>query len=87
VKLLHDKPPARRRFQRNLELLASEPANELADTGSVSGVTRARETSPVEVSTQSAVICARCWSSPIRIVIRGLLKLHGLNACAAQRHA
>src|SRR4051812_23068933 len=27
-------------------------------------------------------ICARCWSSPITIVTRGLLTLHGLNACA-----
>ena len=37
VKLLDDEPPARRRFQRHLELLASEAAQELADTGAVSG--------------------------------------------------
>jgi hypothetical protein len=28
------------------------------------------------------VICALCWSSPITIVIWGLLKLHGLNTYA-----
>jgi hypothetical protein len=37
VKLLDDKPPARRRFQRHLELLPSEPAKELANTATVSG--------------------------------------------------
>ena len=38
-----------------------------------------REISPVSVSSHSAVICARCWSSPITIVTPGLLKLHGLK--------
>jgi hypothetical protein len=33
------------------------------------------------------VICARCWSSPITIVTRGLLTLHGHNACADKRRA
>jgi hypothetical protein len=32
---------------------------------------------PVSVSSQSAVICARCWSSPITMATRGLLTLHG----------
>jgi hypothetical protein len=32
------------------------------------GVTRPRLISPVSVFSQSAVICARCWSSPITIV-------------------
>src|SRR3954453_6897964 len=41
------------------------------------GVSRARLTSPVSVFSQSAVICARCWSSPITIATRGLLTLHG----------
>jgi hypothetical protein len=51
------------------------------------GAMRLREISPVAVFSQSAVICARCWSSPITIVTWGLLKLHGLHACAAQRRA
>jgi hypothetical protein len=38
--------------------------------------------SPVSVSNHPVVICARCWSNPITIVIRGLPKLHGLNTCA-----
>ncbi len=38
-----------------------------------------RPSSPVSLSSQSAVICALCWSSPITIVIWGLLKLHGLK--------
>jgi hypothetical protein len=47
-------------------------------TGSrCAGATRVRLTSPVSVSIHSAVICPRCWSSPITIVTRGLLKLHG----------
>ena len=51
------------------------------------GLTRAREISPVVVSIQSQVICALCWSSPITIVTWGLLKLHRLQASAAQRRA
>jgi hypothetical protein len=43
------------------------------------GAIRERDSSPVDVSIHSAVICARCWSSPITIVTRGLLKLHGLQ--------
>ena len=50
-------------------------AEELRAIGA--GATRARETSPVAVSSHSALICALCWSNPITI-IWGLLKLHGL---------
>jgi hypothetical protein len=60
VQLLDHEPPARCRLQRHLELAVMEALNELTDTGAAAGVTRARETSPLDVSSQSAVICARC---------------------------
>jgi hypothetical protein len=47
------------------------------------GATGTRPISPFVVSIRSVVICALCWSSPITMVIWGLLKLHGLNTYAA----
>src|SRR3954451_2054789 len=47
------------------------------------GATRARGTTPGAVPSHSAGICARWWSETITIVTRGLLTLHGRNACAA----
>jgi hypothetical protein len=60
--------------------LRSWPAKRLRNWRTPSrcpGDTRARLTSPVSVSSQSAVICARCRSSPDTIAIWGLLTLHG----------
>ena len=82
VQLLHDETPPGRCLQGHLELRPSKRAKNLRTLSRCAGATRERETSPVTVSTHSAVICARCWSSPITIAIWGLLKLHGLNTYA-----
>jgi hypothetical protein len=54
-----------------------KPAAKRRTPARSAGAIRLRAISPVPVSRHSAVICARCWSSPITIVTRGLLKLHG----------
>jgi hypothetical protein len=77
LELFDNEPPARRRLQRDLKPLAGEAPQKPTDTVAVRGRQRARLTSPVSVFSQSAVICARCWSSPITIATRGLLTLHG----------
>ena len=82
AELLDHEPPAGRRLQRDLELLAAEPRQEPRTAARSAGTTRARCTSPVSVSSHSLVIHPRCWSSPITMLTWGLLKLHGLNACA-----
>jgi hypothetical protein len=83
LELLDDEAPARRRFQRDVELFAAKRRTPSRSAGAM----RFREISPVSLFSHSAVICARCWSSPITIVTRGLLKLHGLNACADELRA
>jgi len=60
VQLLDHEPPSRRRLQRHLELAAAETASERRTPSRSAGATRQRETSPVDVSSHSAVICARC---------------------------
>jgi hypothetical protein len=77
--LLNDEPPARRRLQSHLDLLAAKRAAKRRTPSRSAGATRLRAISPVSVSSHSAVICARCWSSPTTIVTRGLLKLHDLK--------
>ena len=64
---------------------SSSPANRARNRRTPSrcaGAPHARPISPVAVAIHSVVICARCWSNPISIVIRGRLKLHCLNTCA-----
>ena len=58
--LLDHEPPPGRGLQRHLEPLTGKPRQEAPNTGPVGRITRARETSPVSVSSHSAVICARC---------------------------
>jgi hypothetical protein len=58
--LLDHEPPTRRRLQRDLELLAPNRLKNSRTPARCAGATRARDTSPVDVSIQSAVICARC---------------------------
>jgi hypothetical protein len=80
--LLDDEPPV---VVASSATSSSRPANVTAKRRTPSrsaGAMRLRAISPVLASSHSAVICARCWSSPITIVTRGLLKLHGQNACA-----
>ncbi len=69
AQLLSHEAPASRLLQPSLELLVSEALAEPAHTSSVRRRDRDRDTSPVSVSIQSAVICALWWSSPITIVI------------------
>src|SRR3954447_2226391 len=77
AELLDDDPPPGRRLQRRLEPLANEPRQQPADLLAMGR----RNARPADlaglVSSHSAVIGARCRSSPITIAIRGLLKLHG----------
>jgi hypothetical protein len=73
----HDESPAGCRLQRDLEVLAGKRPTNRRTRSRCAGVTRARPTSPVSAFSQSAVICARCWSRPITIAIWGLLTLHG----------
>jgi hypothetical protein len=87
TQLLDHEPPPRRRLQRHLELLAAEAAQELAHAHTV----RRRYSpaphlarpgiEPVSGDLRSMLV------NPITIVTWGLLKLHGLNACADQRRA
>jgi hypothetical protein len=59
--LLNQKPPPRRRLQRDLQPLAGEPRQEPASPPMRSaGRTRARLISPLVTSIHSAVSCARC---------------------------
>ena len=60
AQLLDHEPPARRRLQRDLELLAAETPRNLRTAARSAGTTRARCTSPVSVSIHSPVICPRC---------------------------
>jgi hypothetical protein len=60
AQLLDHEPPTRRRLQRDLELLAPNRLKNSRTPARCAGATRARDTSPVDVSIQSAVICARC---------------------------
>ena len=82
TQLLNDKPPARRRLERHLELPAAETTQEPAHALTV----RRHDPRPTELPGLSVDPLGRdlrrCWSNPITIVIRGLLKLHGLNTCA-----
>ena len=71
----------------SVELLPAEATGEPPHPARSGGAIRARETSPDAVSSQSAVICARCWSSPITIVTRVLLTLHGLKRLRGPRSA
>jgi len=87
AQLLDHEPPARGRLQRHLELPATEAADEPPHTGAV----RRRHPRPRDL--------ARRGVDPLTGDLRsvlveshydrhwGLLKLHGLNACAAQRRA
>ena len=58
AQLLDHEPPPGRRLQRHLELLAGETLKEPAHASAISRATRPRDTSPVDVSIHSAVICA-----------------------------
>ena len=60
LQLLDQEPPAGRRLQRDLEILALEWARNFRTEARSAGATRAREISPVIVSIHSAEICARC---------------------------
>ncbi len=82
AQLLNHKAPACRGLQRNLELLAGEPAKEAAHPLTV----RRRDTRPSDLSGHAVKPLRR----DLRSVLikshydrhRGLLRLHGLNAYA-----
>ena len=87
TQLLDHEPPARRRLQRDLELLVAEALEEPADPGAIRRRhTRARglpgrRVDPVGGDLRSMLIESHYDRH------RGLLKLHGLQACADERRA
>jgi hypothetical protein len=82
AQLLNNEPPARRRLKRDLELLARETGEKPSHALTV----RRRDTSPADLTRLGVDPLGR----DLRSVLiqshydrhRGLLKLHGLNACA-----
>ena len=82
AQLLNDEPPARRRLERDLELLAGKPGEKPAHALTV----RRRHPRPADLPGHGVQPLRR----DLRSVLiqshydrhRGLLKLHGLNTCA-----
>jgi len=75
AQLLDEEPPARGRLERDLQLLIGERARNRRTPARSAERTRARLISPLSRSIHSAVICARCWSTPITIDI-STISLH-----------
>jgi hypothetical protein len=79
----HDRQPVVARARPSSSWPRKRPRN-LRTAVRSAGTTLVRCTSPVSVSIHSPVICVRCRSRPTTVVMRGLLKLHGHQACAAR---
>jgi hypothetical protein len=82
TQLLNDEPPARRRLERHLELLASKPSEKPPHAFTM----RRRHPRPPDLASDRVKPLRR----DLRTMLiqshydrhRGLLKLHGLNTCA-----
>jgi hypothetical protein len=87
AQFLHDEPPAGRRLQRHLELASAEALQEAPHPRPV----RWRHARAADLAAAGVQAVGR----DLRSVLveshydrhRGLLKLHGLNACADTRRA
>jgi hypothetical protein len=87
AQLLDGEPPAGRRLERGLNPLALERRRKWRKLSRSAGRIRPRRSSPVDASSASQVICSRCWSNPITIVTRDLLRLRRSHDNSAHRRA
>jgi hypothetical protein len=87
LQLLDDEPPAARRFQRDLELAATETGGEAAQPGAIGRRDpSARDLAGRRVQPLGGDLRSMLIESHYDRHL-GLLKLHGLNACADQLRA